>query len=729
MTSMNSTEECEAAYLTATDSLSDLISEEKFAEALCMSGRNPSQKQLKGYYKHSVGGGKLNFTLFCRAMEEISPHTTDQLMKAFRAIDLDGNGYLTEDELMKVLTKNGEAMSPAEVKSIMKEADRNGDGVLDYEEFCSMMVSTAETTKYSTVNKLKEKKRAKEREDELREVSVVKPAVPKSAALKGSKDSLVSSGSKSNLAAKGVKGSSGSVKSTASSAAKRVTKTSKEFGSNVSLNSFKSTSTVSKKKSAASRETASNSSLSSFSGSRSSRKDLHDSKKSFGVFGSNKSSKSSLSKKLVGSKSVSKESLLSTESAVSKATADGPTKEEDDDDDDDDAKSKDDGSADEDDVREDDNDEEIVPVQRGIGEHLPAYLKDWFCVVAKGFTQFDDTKRLISTQFKLSVKKESKFVIDLEKIDDPRVANINPDFGLIVLLGDTQDIDDDPEIPVKDAPLPVIDVSESGIGKCSFEVTLRPGVFTICPMSFGTHFRYTEDSSSSVAIKKGNSLTPLALQAIEEVFMRFDMEMNRALTKDEFDLIQLITNHEKCEDETWSYMVKKFDTNKGGLTKKGFVELYRLMMEMEGSDSVRRDLEALGYNRALEIQWACPFDFQIFSESVEVDVEILPHNEVCIQGALFEHVREKGSEKKLSDDVNAYVLETKSRVITVVENKDEIEETYVNMDCKLSSNLKTNRNDLNLVLKVGEDALSYGHILVVEDEKKPYVFDCKMSLV
>ena len=38
-------------------------------------------------------------------MRELKPTTNDDLMKAFKKMDLNGDGFITYDELAKVLTK------------------------------------------------------------------------------------------------------------------------------------------------------------------------------------------------------------------------------------------------------------------------------------------------------------------------------------------------------------------------------------------------------------------------------------------------------------------------------------------------------------------------------------------------------------------------------------------------------------------------------------------------
>jgi calcium-dependent protein kinase len=58
----------------------------------------------------------------------------DQLWAAFRIFDKDGNGTIDSSELAQVVGKTAPAIG-----KLMKEADTNKDGVIDFEEFSAMM--------------------------------------------------------------------------------------------------------------------------------------------------------------------------------------------------------------------------------------------------------------------------------------------------------------------------------------------------------------------------------------------------------------------------------------------------------------------------------------------------------------------------------------------------------------------------------------------------------------
>lgn len=67
--------------------------------------------------------------------------------------DKDGNGYISAAELrhvflfialvftLQVMTNLGEKLTDEEVDEMIKEADVDGDGQINYEEFVKMMLS------------------------------------------------------------------------------------------------------------------------------------------------------------------------------------------------------------------------------------------------------------------------------------------------------------------------------------------------------------------------------------------------------------------------------------------------------------------------------------------------------------------------------------------------------------------------------------------------------------
>ena len=69
--------------------------------------------------------------------------TEEEIREAFRVFDKDGNGFISNAELQHVLTNLGEKPTDEEFDKVIRvaEADIDGDGQVNYEEFVTMMAS------------------------------------------------------------------------------------------------------------------------------------------------------------------------------------------------------------------------------------------------------------------------------------------------------------------------------------------------------------------------------------------------------------------------------------------------------------------------------------------------------------------------------------------------------------------------------------------------------------
>ena len=64
-----------------------------------------------------------------------------EILEAFRIFDGDGSGSISAEELKHIMTTLGERMTEDEINELLKEADTNGDGVIDYKEFTNVLMS------------------------------------------------------------------------------------------------------------------------------------------------------------------------------------------------------------------------------------------------------------------------------------------------------------------------------------------------------------------------------------------------------------------------------------------------------------------------------------------------------------------------------------------------------------------------------------------------------------
>jgi calmodulin len=56
-----------------------------------------------------------------------------EMRQAFKVFDIDGNGVIDANELRLTMRNLGENLSEDDVKAMIRAADKNGDGKIDYE--------------------------------------------------------------------------------------------------------------------------------------------------------------------------------------------------------------------------------------------------------------------------------------------------------------------------------------------------------------------------------------------------------------------------------------------------------------------------------------------------------------------------------------------------------------------------------------------------------------------
>jgi len=122
---------------------SGTISNKELLHVLRSIGQNPTEDEILQLVIESDvnGDGTIDFPEFLEMMKRKSSETDqmESLKEAFKIFDKNKNGYIEAKELKAVTTTLGQSLSNEEFDAFWKEADLNGDGKLDYEEFIKIM--------------------------------------------------------------------------------------------------------------------------------------------------------------------------------------------------------------------------------------------------------------------------------------------------------------------------------------------------------------------------------------------------------------------------------------------------------------------------------------------------------------------------------------------------------------------------------------------------------------
>ncbi|KAK7605593.1 hypothetical protein V9T40_007451 [Parthenolecanium corni] len=102
-------------------------------------GQNPTEAELQDMINEvdADGNGTIDFpeflTMMARKMKDTD--SEEEIREAFRVFDKDGNGFISAAELRHVMTNLGEKLTDEEVDEMIREADIDGDGQVNYEDF------------------------------------------------------------------------------------------------------------------------------------------------------------------------------------------------------------------------------------------------------------------------------------------------------------------------------------------------------------------------------------------------------------------------------------------------------------------------------------------------------------------------------------------------------------------------------------------------------------------
>ncbi|XP_053404175.1 calmodulin-A-like [Mercenaria mercenaria] len=122
-----------------------LISTKELGTVIRSLGLNPTEAELQDMINEvdADGNDSVDFPEFLKMMAKNVQCTDSEkdIKEAFRVFDRNGDGLISATELRLVMTNLGERLSDEEVDDMIREADIDNDGKINYDEFLKIVLS------------------------------------------------------------------------------------------------------------------------------------------------------------------------------------------------------------------------------------------------------------------------------------------------------------------------------------------------------------------------------------------------------------------------------------------------------------------------------------------------------------------------------------------------------------------------------------------------------------
>ena len=121
------------------------INSQKIREIMQKLGKNPTEQQLIQIIENVAkpGSKKIGFDDFMELMEQKNKENDPEIeiINTFQIFAAENNGLIPNEELFHIIRTFGETLTDKEIEEIISEADVDGDGYINYEEFVRMMIA------------------------------------------------------------------------------------------------------------------------------------------------------------------------------------------------------------------------------------------------------------------------------------------------------------------------------------------------------------------------------------------------------------------------------------------------------------------------------------------------------------------------------------------------------------------------------------------------------------
>jgi calmodulin len=132
------------AFTTADSNNDGFLTVDELGQALRIMGQNPNAQDLSAMTGIPVSTnpndppqGAIPFDRFLQfaAMNSKPAESEEDVIRAFRVFDKDGSGYIMNSDFRRAMTAYGEKMDDDEIDELLREADNEGNGYIQYVPF------------------------------------------------------------------------------------------------------------------------------------------------------------------------------------------------------------------------------------------------------------------------------------------------------------------------------------------------------------------------------------------------------------------------------------------------------------------------------------------------------------------------------------------------------------------------------------------------------------------
>jgi len=125
------------------------ITLKELTSVMASLGQDPTDEELRQMIREvdNDNSGSIEFEEFCVLMAKnmTDRDNEEDLKEAFKIFDADSSGSITREELkdtlQSVMGGTEESLQEDEIDELIKEADIDGDGQVNYEEFVKVMMA------------------------------------------------------------------------------------------------------------------------------------------------------------------------------------------------------------------------------------------------------------------------------------------------------------------------------------------------------------------------------------------------------------------------------------------------------------------------------------------------------------------------------------------------------------------------------------------------------------